>query len=72
MNQGKRITNTLWKGGEGCGHFKIYLNELVNAYFKEARENIMSFEKPAFERIWIWCDKSKKIAKKNVIYEKST
>lgn len=31
------------RGGEGHGHFKMYLNELVGEYFKDAREQFAYF-----------------------------
>lgn len=34
----KTLQTRYEKGGEGHGHFKAYLNELVWAYFKDARE----------------------------------
>ena len=32
------------RGGEGHGHFKAYLNELVWDYFKEAREKFEYYQ----------------------------
>ena len=37
-NGQKALQTRYEKGGEGHGHFKMYLNELVSEYFKEARE----------------------------------
>lgn len=34
----KELQKRYEKGGEGYGHFKAYLNELVSEYFKDARE----------------------------------
>ncbi|MFK0368084.1 tryptophan--tRNA ligase, partial [Campylobacter jejuni] len=63
------------KGGEGYGHFKIYLNELVNAYFKEAREKYNELlEKPSHlkEILDFGATKARKIAQEKMqkIYEK--
>ncbi len=63
------------KGGEGYGHFKMYLNELVNAYFKEAREKYNELlEKPSHlkEILELGASKARKIAQEKMqkIYEK--
>ncbi|MBW1405709.1 tryptophan--tRNA ligase, partial [Campylobacter jejuni] len=63
------------KGGEGYGHFKMYLNELVNAYFKEAREKYNELlEKPSHlkEILDFGATKARKIAQEKMqkIYEK--
>ncbi|MFY4725176.1 tryptophan--tRNA ligase [Campylobacter jejuni] len=63
------------KGGEGYGHFKMYLNELVNTYFKEAREKYNELlEKPSHlkEILDFGATKARKIAQEKMqkIYEK--
>lgn len=34
----KALQNRYEKGGEGYGHFKMYLNELISAYFNDAKK----------------------------------
>ncbi|MCR2066514.1 tryptophan--tRNA ligase [Campylobacter helveticus] len=63
------------RGGEGYGHFKMYLNELVNAYFKEATEsyeNYLKEPKKLEEILKFGASKARKIARAKMqkIYEK--
>ncbi|TNB56778.1 tryptophan--tRNA ligase [Campylobacter helveticus] len=63
------------RGGEGYGHFKMYLNELVNAYFKEATEsyeNYLKEPKKLEEILEFGASKARKIARAKMqkIYEK--
>ncbi|EEU7820992.1 tryptophan--tRNA ligase [Campylobacter upsaliensis] len=63
------------KGGEGYGHFKAYLNELVEAYFKEAQENYENYlkePKKLEEILEFGASKARKIAqlKMQKIYDK--
>jgi len=63
------------KGGEGYGHFKLYLNEIINDYFKEARQKYNAYlEKPEElkEILEFGAKKARKIAhaKMQKIYEK--
>ncbi len=63
------------KGGEGYGHFKMYLNDLVNEYFKEARMKYDELlEKPSHlkEILELGASKARKIAQEKMqkIYEK--
>lgn len=63
------------RGGEGYGHFKMYLNELVNAYFKEAiesYENYLKEPKKLEEILEFGASKARKIARAKMqkIYEK--
>ncbi|EKL1658042.1 tryptophan--tRNA ligase [Campylobacter upsaliensis] len=63
------------KGGEGYGHFKAYLNELVGAYFKEAQENYENYlkePKKLEEILEFGASKARKIAqlKMQKIYDK--
>ncbi|MBM0636831.1 tryptophan--tRNA ligase [Campylobacter sp. VicNov18] len=71
----KNLQARYQKGGEGYGHFKMYLNELVNDYFKEAREKYDEFlENPSHlkEILDFGAQKASKIAKEKMqkIYEK--
>lgn len=57
------------KGGEGYGHFKAYLNEIVWDYFKDAREKFEYFMKNQNEVLEILdngAKKAKQIASKNM------
>lgn len=63
------------RGGEGYGHFKMYLSELVNAYFKEARQKYNELlEKPSYlkEILDFGATRARKIAQEKMlkIYEK--
>lgn len=63
------------KGGEGYGHFKAYLNELMGDYFKEALEKYKEFlVKPQHLReiLDFGAHRARKIAKEKMekIYEK--
>lgn len=63
------------RGGEGYGHFKMYLNELVLEYFKEAREKfqkLVNDEKKLKEILEFGAKKASKIAKEKMqtIYAK--
>lgn len=54
------------KGGEGHGHFKAYLNELVEDFFAPAREkyeNLLKNPKQIEEILEFGANKAKKIAK---------
>lgn len=54
------------KGGEGHGHFKAYLNELVEAFFAPAREkyeNLLKNPKQIEEILEFGAKKAKKIAR---------
>lgn len=42
-NGQKALQDRYKRGGEGHGHFKMYLNELVGEYFKDAREQFAYF-----------------------------
>lgn len=57
------------KGGEGYGHFKAYLNEIIWDYFKEAREKYEYYknnEEEVREILEFGASKAKKIASKNI------
>ncbi|EGK8126527.1 tryptophan--tRNA ligase [Campylobacter upsaliensis] len=63
------------KGGEGYGHFKAYLNELVETYFKEAQENYENYlkeSKKLEEILEFGASKARKIAQNKMqkIYDK--
>ncbi|MBS4280933.1 tryptophan--tRNA ligase [Campylobacter vulpis] len=63
------------RGGEGYGHFKAYLNELVGAYFKEAQENYENYlkePKKLEEILEFGASKARKIAQNKMqkIYDK--
>ena len=63
------------KGAEGYGHFKIFLNEIINAYFKEAKEKYENFlANPQELEFYLeqGANKARKIAKEKMqkIYEK--
>ncbi|MBX1885845.1 tryptophan--tRNA ligase [Campylobacter peloridis] len=63
------------KGGEGYGHFKIYLNEIINDYFAKAKDDYDKFlAKPdkLKEILEFGASKAKIIAKNKMekIYEK--
>lgn len=63
------------KGGEGYGHFKAYLNELVGAYFKEAQqdyENYLKEPKKLEEILEFGASRARQIAqaKMQKIYDK--
>lgn len=63
------------KGGEGYGHFKMYLNELVQDFFADARreyENLMQNPNKIQEILEFGANKARKIAQKKIqkIYEK--
>ena len=63
------------KGAEGYGHFKIFLNEIINAYFKEAKEKYENFlANPQELKFYLeqGANKARKIAKEKMqkIYEK--
>lgn len=63
------------KGGEGYGHFKMYLNELIEHYFADARskyENLMQNPNTIQEILEFGAKKARKIAahKMQKIYEK--
>lgn len=74
-NEQKALQDRYKKGGEGYGHFKMYLNELVNDYFKDARAKYNELlEKPSHIReiLDFGVSKARKIAKEKMqkIYEK--
>lgn len=57
------------KGGEGYGHFKMYLNEVVWNYFKDAREKFdyfMNHKDEVFEILDDGAKKAKAVAEKNM------
>lgn len=63
------------RGGEGYGHFKAYLNELVETYFKEAQENYENYlkePKKLEEILEFGASKARKIAQAKIqkIYDK--
>ncbi|AJC84342.1 tryptophan--tRNA ligase [Campylobacter peloridis] len=63
------------KGGEGYGHFKMYLNDLVKDYFASAKneyENLLNNPAKLKEILEFGASKAKKIAKSKMekIYEK--
>lgn len=63
------------KGGEGYGHFKMYLNEIINDYFAKAKNDYNAFlSKPdkLKEILEFGANKAKAIAKQKMekIYEK--
>ena len=63
------------KGGEGYGHFKMYLNEIINDYFAKAKDDYNAFlSKPdkLKEILEFGANKAKAIAKQKMekIYEK--
>ncbi|MEB2817535.1 tryptophan--tRNA ligase [Campylobacter upsaliensis] len=63
------------RGGEGYGHFKAYLNELVETYFKEAQENYENYlkePKKLEEILEFGASKARKIAQNKMqkIYDK--
>ncbi|EAI3912807.1 tryptophan--tRNA ligase [Campylobacter lari] len=63
------------KGGEGYGHFKMYLNEKINDYFAHAKneyENLLANRAKIEEILEFGASKAKKQAKKIMekIYEK--
>ena len=63
------------KGGEGYGHFKAYLNELVESYFAPARqkyENLLKNPKQIEEILEFGASKARKIAQNKMqqIYAK--
>ncbi|MDX2331067.1 tryptophan--tRNA ligase [Campylobacter hepaticus] len=71
----KKLQARYEKGGEGYGHFKMYLNEVLSAYFKEARQKYNEFlQKPSHlkEILDFGAQKARKIAKEKMqkIYEK--
>lgn len=71
----KALQDRYKKGGEGYGHFKMYLNELVNDYFKDARAKYNELlQKPSQIReiLDFGASKARKIAKEKMhkIYEK--
>ena len=74
-NGQKKLQARYEKGGEGHGHFKVYLNELIWDYFKEAREKFQYYiqnEKIVKEILQSGADKASKIARTKIveIYEK--
>jgi tryptophan--tRNA ligase len=74
-NGQKKLQARYEKGGEGHGHFKVYLNELIWEYFKEAREKFQYYiqnEKIVKEILQSGADKASKIARTKIveIYEK--
>ncbi|NLK66965.1 MAG: tryptophan--tRNA ligase [Campylobacteraceae bacterium] len=57
------------KGGEGYGHFKMYLNELVWDYFKDAREKFEYYsnnKNEVYEILDEGAKKAKEVASKNM------
>lgn len=40
----KELANRYQKGGEGYGHFKAYLNEVIDQYFKPFREKLEFYQ----------------------------
>lgn len=71
----KALQSRYEKGGEGYGHFKMYLNEIMSAYFKEAKEKYNELlEKPSHLReiLDFGASKARKIAKDKMqkIYDK--
>lgn len=63
------------KGGEGYGHFKMYLNDIVNDYFAKAKDdykNLLAKPDKLKEILEFGASKAKKIAqaKMQKIYEK--
>ena len=57
------------KGGEGYGHFKMYLNEVIWDYFKDAREKFdyfMNHKDEVFEILDDGAKKAKAVAEKNM------
>lgn len=64
------------KGGEGYGHFKMYLNDLVSNYFKETREKFDYFinkKDEVYEILDNGAKKAKNVASKNMqIIRKAT
>ncbi|MBZ7935146.1 MULTISPECIES: tryptophan--tRNA ligase [Campylobacter] len=75
-NEGQEnLRNRYLKGGEGYGHFKMYLNELVIDYFKEIREKYNELlNKPSYlkEVLDFGASKARKIAQEKMqkIYTK--
>ncbi|TKX31322.1 tryptophan--tRNA ligase [Campylobacter estrildidarum] len=71
----KDLQDRYLKGGEGYGHFKAYLNELINDYFQDARQKYNEFlEKPSYlkEILNFGANKAKNIAREKMqkIYDK--
>lgn len=75
-NEGQEnLRNRYLKGGEGYGHFKMYLNELMIDYFKEIREKYNELlNKPSYlkEVLDFGASKARKIAQEKMqkIYTK--
>ena len=74
-NEQEELKKRYEKGGEGYGHFKMYLNEIMSAYFKEAKEKYETFlanPKELEFHLEQGAKKAKKIAKDKMqkIYEK--
>ncbi|ASM36006.1 tryptophan--tRNA ligase [Campylobacter sputorum] len=64
-NAQKDLQSRYEKGGEGYGHFKMYLNDIVLEYFKEAREKYEHFLTHPDEvhyRLSVGADKAKEVA----------
>ncbi|MBZ7931154.1 tryptophan--tRNA ligase [Campylobacter molothri] len=71
----ENLRNRYLKGGEGYGHFKMYLNELVIDYFKEIREKYNELlNKPSYlkEILDFGASKARKVAQEKMqkIYTK--
>lgn len=71
----KELQERYKKGGEGYGHFKMFLNELISKYFKDARAKYIEFlAKPSYlkEILDFGASKAQKIAQQKIqkIYEK--
>lgn len=71
LNEGeqKELQNRYEKGGEGYGHFKMYLNELISKYFKETREKFeyfMNHQEEVYEILDNGAKKAKNEASKNM------
>ncbi|ASM37688.1 MAG: tryptophan--tRNA ligase [Campylobacter sputorum] len=64
-NAQKDLQSRYEKGGEGYGHFKMYLNDMVLEYFKEAREKYEHFLTHPDEvnyHLSVGADKAKEVA----------
>lgn len=63
------LANRYKKGGEGYGHFKAYLNEVIDGYFKPYRQKLEFYEnnpKIVNEILELGAEKARKIASCNM------
>lgn len=65
----EELANRYKKGGEGYGHFKAYLNEVIDEYFKPFRQKLEFYEnnpKIVNEILELGAEKARKIASCNM------